>query len=91
MEFIITHSNGHDHVDRGLSRVQALRTAFGEVAGPIMLTSLTTTAGFQACLTTHVKPYREMGIYVALGVLYATANGKMTLFSIANACQCHLR
>ena len=61
----------HDHVDKGLSRIDALRAAFAETGGPIMLTSLTTAAGFLAYLTTHVKPYREMGIYVSLGVVYA--------------------
>jgi len=61
----------HDHVDRGESRIDALKKAFFEVGGPIMLTSLTTAIGFLAYLTTHVKPFREMGAYVACGVFYA--------------------
>jgi len=61
----------HDHVDRGESRIDALKKAFDEVGGAIMLTSLTTVFGFLAYLTTHVKPYREMGVYVACGVFYA--------------------
>jgi len=61
----------HDRIDRGVSRIQALKEAFGEVGGPILLTSLTTGIGFLAYLTTHVKPFREMGIYVACGVFYA--------------------
>lgn len=61
----------HDFVDRGESRKNALKKSFAEVGGPIMLTSLTTAIGFLAYLTTHVKPYREMGIYVACGVVYA--------------------
>jgi len=61
----------HDHVDRGASRIDALKNAFAEVGGPVMLTSLTTAFGFLAYLTTHVKPYREMGVYVACGVFYA--------------------
>jgi len=61
----------HDHIDKGMARLDALKTAFAEVGGPLMLTSLTTAVGFLAFLTTHVKPYREMGIYVALGVFYA--------------------
>ena len=61
----------YDHIDKGAARLDALRKAFAEVGGPIMLTSLTTAIGFLAYLTTHVKPYREMGVYVALGVLYA--------------------
>ena len=61
----------HDYVDRGESRIDALKKAFSEVGGPIMLTSLTTAAGFLAYLTTFVKPYREMGVYIACGVFYA--------------------
>jgi hypothetical protein len=61
----------HDKVDKGRTRLAALREAFSEVGGPIMLTSLTTAAGFLAYLTTHVKPYREMGVYIALGVIFA--------------------
>ncbi|KMY65909.1 hypothetical protein AAU61_19990 [Desulfocarbo indianensis] len=61
----------YDHVDRGASRKEALCMAFSEVGGAIMLTSLTTAAGFLAYLTTDLKPYREMGVYVALGVLFA--------------------
>ncbi len=61
----------HDYVDKGESRFEALRRSFGEVGGPIMLTSLTTAIGFLAYLTTQVKPYREMGVYVACGVFYA--------------------
>lgn len=61
----------HDHVDRGESRTDALKKTFAKVGNPIMLTSLTTAFGFLAYLTTHVKPYREMGVYVACGVFYA--------------------
>ena len=61
----------HHHVDQGETRVDALKKAFGEVGGAIMLTSLTTAFGFLAYLSTHVKPYREMGVYVACGVFYA--------------------
>jgi len=61
----------HNQVDKGTPRKEALRKAFTEVGGAVMLTSLTTAIGFLAYLTTHVKPYREMGVYVALGVIYA--------------------
>ena len=61
----------YDHFDKGDNRKQALRKAFSDVGGAVMLTSLTTAAGFLAYLTTHLKPYREMGIYIALGVVFA--------------------
>ncbi|PIE64158.1 MAG: hypothetical protein CSA26_09515 [Desulfobacterales bacterium] len=56
---------------RGLSREKALRSAFSEVGFALMLTSFTTAIGFLAYLSCEVVPYREMGIYVAIGVLYA--------------------
>ena len=61
----------YDHVDRGASRKEALKKAFSEVGGAIMLTSFTTAAGFLAYLTTDLKPYREMGVYIAIGVVFA--------------------
>ncbi len=58
-------------LQRGLSRENALRAAFSEVGFALMLTSFTTAIGFLAYLSCEVVPYREMGIYVAVGVLYA--------------------
>ncbi len=58
-------------MERGLSRKDALVAAFGEVGLALVLTSLTTAIGFLAYLSCEVVPYREMGIYVAIGVLYA--------------------
>ncbi len=56
---------------RGLCRREALAQAFAEVGLALLLTSLTTAIGFLAYLSCDVVPYREMGIYVAIGVLYA--------------------
>lgn len=56
---------------QGMTRKENLASAMGEVGLAMMLTSLTTAIGFLAYLTCAVKPYREMGIYVACGVVYA--------------------
>ncbi|PIE70665.1 MAG: hypothetical protein CSA22_06610 [Deltaproteobacteria bacterium] len=58
-------------LQRGMSQKEALRAAFAEVGLALMLTSLTTAIGFLAYLSCEVVPYREMGVYVSVGVLYA--------------------
>ncbi len=61
----------YDGMARGLRRKDALTEAFGEVGFALLLTSLTTAIGFLAYLSCEVVPYREMGVYVAVGVSYA--------------------
>ncbi len=58
-------------LQRGLAKKEALQAAFAEVGLALMLTSFTTAIGFLAYLSCEVVPYREMGVYVAFGVLYA--------------------
>lgn len=60
----------HDKTDAGLMRKPALMESLGSVGGAILLTTLTTAIGFLSFMTTSVKPYKEMGIYVAIGVVY---------------------
>ncbi|MBW2271954.1 MAG: MMPL family transporter [Deltaproteobacteria bacterium] len=60
-----------DQQDRGLARRDALREAMGVVGWPCLLTSVTTAAGFLAFLAARIKPFREMGIYAATGVMIA--------------------
>ena len=38
---------------------------------PCLLTSLTTAAGFLGFCTTGIRPFREMGVYAALGTMIA--------------------
>ena len=59
------HQNG-----RVADRETALKDAMGEVGLAMLLTSLTTAAGFLAYLSCHVAPYRYMGVYVACGVVF---------------------
>ncbi len=61
----------YEGMQRGFTRREALAAAFGEVGFALLLTSLTTAIGFLAYLSCDVVPYREMGIYVAIGVIYA--------------------
>lgn len=60
-----------DQQDRGLRRRDALVAAMRNVGWPCLLTSITTAAGFLAFLAARIKPFREMGIYSATGVVIA--------------------
>jgi hypothetical protein len=55
----------------GLPRSEALKAALSIVGWPCVLTSLTTAAGFLSFLATDVRPFRDLGLYSAAGVLIA--------------------
>lgn len=55
----------------GLERRDSLVRALAVVGWPCVLTTLTTAAGFLSFLATDIKPIREMGVYMALGVTAA--------------------
>lgn len=50
---------------------QRLRLAMAEVARPIVLTSLTTAAGFLSFTSASIVPLREFGFFAAFGILAA--------------------
>ncbi len=52
-------------------RRQAIECALGEVARPIVYTSLTTSIAFLSFLTAAMPPVRHFGLFTALGVLLA--------------------
>lgn len=58
--------------DKGEDSVEvALRRALDEVTRPVVLTSLTTAAGFLAFGLGSIPPLREFGLFSALGVVSA--------------------
>ncbi len=58
-------------LNEGLSRRAALSHTLSLVTGPILLTTITTAAGFLAFLATDLVPLRELGIQAAIGVWVA--------------------
>jgi hydrophobe/amphiphile efflux-3 (HAE3) family protein len=68
MHFI---SEFQDQCIHGLKRRQAVIEAVARVGLPCLITSLTTAIGFLSFLSTRIKPFREMGIYAAIGVMAA--------------------
>lgn len=57
------------HVRRGRSRADAVRTMFGEMALPCLLTSLTTIVGVLALQTARIQALRDFGANVAIGMV----------------------
>ena len=60
-----------EEIRSGLSKDDAIRTAYKRVGAATFLTSLTTAMGFLTLLTSGVKPVRELGIFAAAGVFIA--------------------
>ncbi len=56
---------------RGLSNLDAVHLTMQEMNAPVVMTSLTTAAGFLALATSEIVPIREYGAAVAFGVLAA--------------------
>ncbi|ADD68381.1 exporter of the RND superfamily protein-like protein [Denitrovibrio acetiphilus DSM 12809] len=72
----------HDYTDSGFGRRESLKRGLGITGRAILLTTITTMVGFLSFLTTHVQPFREMGLYVALGVFFAMVATVMLVPSI---------
>ena len=58
---------------RGLDRHAAIHASYRTNAHPILLTSVTTGLGFLSLNAADPPPFRDMGNFVALGVLWAFA------------------
>lgn len=52
-------------------RKQAFLDAISDVKRPVILTSLTTAAGFLSFLTTSVAPMQHFGVFTSIGILLA--------------------
>lgn len=50
---------------------QATAGAYGDLTSPLVLTSLTTAAGFFSFLTSSMAPLRHLGLFAGLGLLIA--------------------
>lgn len=58
----------------------ALPNTMKEVIVPIIMSALTTMAGFLSFLTAEIKPVSDLGIYSALGIFFGLL---LTVFSLA--------
>jgi hypothetical protein len=53
------------------SRREAVITAMADMTSPVLMTSLTTAAGFLALLFSFLIPQREFGLFTAVGIISA--------------------
>jgi uncharacterized protein len=56
---------------RGLPRVERVAAALREVGLPMVLTTLSTAAGFLSLVATDLRPIQQLGLFVALGIVIA--------------------
>ncbi|MCP3963550.1 MAG: MMPL family transporter [bacterium] len=64
-------ASGQDGAEKREHLRRATLAALDDVARPIVLTSLTTAAGFLSFLTASMAPVRHFGVFTALGILIA--------------------
>lgn len=57
-----------DAAARGLSRTDRVASALREVGVPMILTTVSTAAGFLSLVATGVRPLAQLGAFVALGI-----------------------
>ncbi len=60
-----------DHIDHDMKRHEALIKSVSTAGLPCLLTSLTTAAGFLSFTVIDSKVFRELGIYTAIGCIFA--------------------
>ena len=61
----------NEEIGKGIDRRQAILNTMEEMKGPVVMTSLTTAAGFLSLVSSFFLPQRQFGIVTALGVLAA--------------------
>ncbi|NNC39462.1 MAG: MMPL family transporter [Acidimicrobiia bacterium] len=73
----VTHFQ--DVVERTSDPVERVRSALRHVGVPMILTTISTAAGFLALTFTDVRPIRQMGMFAAAGIVFA---GIISFFSL---------
>lgn len=65
------HFVTHFQEETGADTVSRVRSALQEVGTPMILTTISTAAGFLSLLITDVQPIRQLGIFTAVGIVFA--------------------
>ena len=63
-------------------KVERVRSTLKEVGIPMILTTISTAAGFLSLLATDVRPIRQLGLFAAVGIVFAGAISFFTLPAI---------
>ncbi|MCK4396912.1 MMPL family transporter [candidate division WOR-3 bacterium] len=64
-------SKYNEDVQLGDNKIQGIKDALSEVGIPIFLAGITTLIGFLAFLSSNLSLIRELGIFTAIGVMFA--------------------
>ncbi len=73
----VTHFQEEAESDRGV--VDRVSSALSHVGLPMILTTISTAAGFLSLLVTDVQPIRQLGLFAAIGITFA---GVISFFSL---------
>ncbi len=76
----ITHFQ--ENSARSADPVERVASSLREVGVPIILTTISTAAGFLSLLFTDVQPIRQLGLFSAIGISFA---GLISIFSLSAA------
>ncbi len=68
---LLTHIRVEAGRDPTVGKQQAIISGMTGMAAPILMTTLTTAAGFLAMLTSDLLPMRYFGLFAAAGIIYA--------------------
>ncbi len=73
----VTHFQ--EAVEATADKVERVRSTLKEVGIPMILTTISTAAGFLSLLATDVRPIRQLGLFAAVGITFA---GVVSFFSL---------
>ena len=73
------HFVTHFQEETDAETVGRVRSALREVGTPMILTTVSTAAGFLSLLITDVQPIRQLGLFTAIGIVFA---GIISFFSL---------
>lgn len=73
----VTHFQ--EQANQSRDPVSRVSSALSEVGVPMILTTISTAAGFLSLLATDVQPIRQLGLFTAIGIVFA---GIVSFFSL---------
>ncbi len=81
----VTHFQ--EAVEETADKVKRVHSTLRQVGIPMILTTISTAAGFLSLLATDVRPIRQMGLYAAVGIVFAGVISFFTLPAILSRLQ----
>jgi len=76
----------YEEIETAETNNDAVLATMQDINAPVLMTSLTTAAGFGALLTSFVQPVREFGLFTAIGILFAMVVALLAIPAILVLC-----